>query len=98
MKFVSEDGKVFDSQAECEAWEAGAQARRQQAEEKLRAARCERFNNAIHDCVSGLLYYDRKEDEELTRDDVKEMIASGEISQDHCVEIFRAALARAGVR
>ena len=41
------------------------------------------------DLVSNLLYYDRKEDEELDRDDIANTIRSGRMTVDRMVEHFR---------
>jgi hypothetical protein len=50
----------------------------------------------ILDIISGLckdfLYYDRKEDEDLTRKQLDEAVKSGEINIDEMVEEFRRHL------
>lgn len=46
----------------------------------------------IDDAVSELLYYGRKEDEELPCGDIEAALAAREISVDEMVEAFRAAL------
>jgi hypothetical protein len=47
---------------------------------------------ATSDLVSGLLYYDRKEDEDLPRGAIEEAIEAGEITVDEIVAIFRKEL------
>jgi hypothetical protein len=46
----------------------------------------------VTDLVSSLLYYDRKEDEELTRDDVEVLLESGRITIKEIVEMFEKTL------
>lgn len=46
----------------------------------------------IDDLVSDLVYYDRKEDEELPRGAIKEAVAMGEISIDEMVDKFKSSL------
>ncbi len=48
--------------------------------------------NVTDDLVSGFLFYDRKEDEELPRGKIEEAVKSGEITVDEIVEQFRASL------
>ena len=45
--------------------------------------------NAVTDLVADLLYYDRKEDEDLSVGDIEHEIAIGNISVDAIVETFR---------
>jgi predicted RNA-binding protein associated with RNAse of E/G family len=52
----------------------------------------ELIENAIQDLVIDFLVYDRNEDEELSSDDIKEAVRSGEITVDAMTEIFRAKL------
>lgn len=47
----------------------------------------------ISDLVGDLLYYDRKEDEDLPRGAIEAMVASGEISASEMVALFRDELA-----
>lgn len=42
----------------------------------------------VSDAVSDLLYYDRKEDEDLDRDDVAEMFEKGWITPDEILSWF----------
>lgn len=46
------------------------------------------------DLVAGLLYYDRKEDEELRPDDVKRAIDSGEVTLGDIAKAFKKELKR----
>lgn len=48
--------------------------------------------NAVEDLVSELLYYGRKEDENLPRGRIEEMIRRGEITVDEIVNKFHAEL------
>lgn len=43
----------------------------------------------VSDLVSDLMYYDRKEDEELPRGAIEEAIANYDITLDEIVEKFR---------
>lgn len=49
----------------------------------------ENILNTIDDLCSDFLYYDRKEDEELSFDDIQEAVKSGEITIDEMVERFK---------
>lgn len=51
----------------------------------------------ISDAVSKILYYDRKEDENLPVNAIEESIKSGEVTIDEMVECFRVALIEAGL-
>lgn len=44
--------------------------------------------NTISDLVSSLLYYDRKEDEEMPRGAIEKMIDDGEVTVDEMVAKF----------
>ena len=46
----------------------------------------------IEDAVSDLLYYDRKEDEDLGRGEIEALIYGGHLSVDQVVEWFRKGL------
>ena len=46
------------------------------------------FECAIQDVVSDLLYYDRKEDESLTIEDVKNLFKGGEMTPESAANIF----------
>jgi hypothetical protein len=50
--------------------------------------------DTVTDAVSNLLYYDRKEDEQLPRGAIDEAVRQGEISADEIVEHFRSELER----
>lgn len=52
----------------------------------------ETITNTIKDIVSNLLYYDRKEDEELSVDDINNAFKDGTITIDEAVEIFKNEL------
>lgn len=45
------------------------------------------------DLAAALLYYDRKEDEDLGEGQIEQAIRAGEVSVEEIVEAFRAALA-----
>lgn len=49
----------------------------------------ENILNTIDDLCSDFLYYDRKEDEELSFYDIQEAVKSGEITIDEMVERFK---------
>lgn len=51
----------------------------------------------VQDLVSDLLWYDRKEDEELPRDAIEQMVKRGELTVEEMVSAFEEAL-REGVR
>jgi plasmid maintenance system antidote protein VapI len=46
----------------------------------------------VDDLVGSFLYYDRKEDEELSIDQLNEAIETGEITIDEIVSAFRKGL------
>ena len=46
------------------------------------------FLGLIADSVSNLCYYDRKDDEDLSVDDVEELLTSGEVTLDEILETF----------
>lgn len=48
--------------------------------------------NEICDLVTGFLYYDRKDDEELNAQDLKDAITNGVISINDIVEHFKSQL------
>ena len=48
--------------------------------------------NAVDDMVSGLLYYDRKEDEDLPRGAIELAIKDKDISVDEIAAFFKAKL------
>jgi hypothetical protein len=52
--------------------------------------------DVVDDCVSDLLYYDRKEDEDLPRGEIEKAIQAGEITAqdiaDHFAKVLHAAL------
>jgi len=52
------------------------------------------IENAVEDLVSNLMYYDRKEDEDLPRGKIEEMVEQGLISYDIISEIFKRELKR----
>lgn len=49
---------------------------------------------SINDLVVNFTYYDRKEDEDLSYEDLQAAIEEGEITIDEIVEKFRKQLAR----
>jgi hypothetical protein len=50
------------------------------------------FISELQDSVNDLLYYDRKNDEELSYEDVEQLFATGELHPDDVVEEFKHAL------
>lgn len=57
--------------------------------------RRERIISAVRDLAGALLWYDRKDDEDLVRGDVEAAIAAGEITREEIVEAFATALREA---
>jgi hypothetical protein len=64
--------------------------------ERLRHA----FELTVEDLVSALTYYDRKEDEDLTLDDIAALVRNDWVTADEASEWFRSELAAAfdGIR
>ena len=56
------------------------------------STRRELIEGAIINAVRDLLYYDRKEDEELGTEDIASAIAQGEITEEEMVNVFRKEL------
>jgi len=52
---------------------------------------------AVETAVANLLYYDRKEDEDLPRGEIEAAVAAGELASGEIVDAFRDALHRGGV-
>jgi hypothetical protein len=52
------------------------------------------LKDTVDDLVADLLYYDRKEDEQLSRSDLYRMFANEWISKDEIVRWFKEALDR----
>lgn len=50
------------------------------------------LNNTIDDMVSDLLYYDRKEDEDLPMGKIELMIKNRQTSVDEIVSVFKEKL------
>ena len=48
--------------------------------------------DAVSDLVTGFMYYDRKEDEELPRGSIEEALEMGEVTIDEIVDKFRSVL------
>ena len=48
--------------------------------------------NKVKDLCSDFLYYDRKEDEDLSPEQLRAVVASGEVSVDDMVQQFRECL------
>lgn len=53
-----------------------------------------RIYSAVEDLAGSLLYYDRKEDEDLPRGVIEEAIMNNDITVDSIVEHFKKALLR----
>lgn len=54
--------------------------------------RRETLQNTIDDHVSNLLYYDRKEDEDLPMGTIEEMVEKKEVTVDEMIEWFAVPL------
>ena len=52
------------------------------------------INDVISDMIADFLYYDRKEDDTLTRGMIEEMVKAGELTADEMVEMFRFHLSK----
>lgn len=52
----------------------------------------EKFMSAISDLVSDLFWYNRRNDEELSSDDVHELIKNGEVTRQQVIDAFISAL------
>ena len=50
--------------------------------------------NTISDLVKDFLYYDRKEDEDLSVEDLEKAFNNGEITVDECIDHFGKTLKR----
>ena len=57
----------------------------------------ELLKNALTDLVSNFLYYDRKEDEELTIEDVENLIDTESISKQELINLFDELLTNNGL-
>jgi len=51
-------------------------------------SRRERIINILRDSISDLLYYDRKEDEDLPRGGIEEAVRNGEITVENMITIW----------
>lgn len=60
---------------------------------KNRTAR-DKLAAVVSDMVSDLLYYDRKEDEDLPRGAIDDMVRKGEVQPEEIVQLFRDELFR----
>lgn len=54
--------------------------------------RREKIINVFTDSIIDMLYYDRKEDEDLPRGGIEEAIRAGEITVDEIIKIWSAEL------
>ena len=59
---------------------------------KKEKTRRERIIAILSDSIIDLLYYDRKEDEDLPRGGIEEAIKAGEITVDEMIKIWSAEL------
>ena len=50
------------------------------------------INDTVQDLVSGFLYYDRKEDEELPRGVIESAIKDGIVTEESIVDLFASEL------
>lgn len=60
--------------------------------EKRMSERRQIIENTIRDLVTDFMRYDRKEDENLSAEDIEEAVKSGEVTVDGMVKIFRDEL------
>lgn len=51
--------------------------------------------STVSDLVIDLIYYDRKEDDELPRGAIEQAVKSGEVSIDEMAELFKLKLVEA---
>jgi hypothetical protein len=58
----------------------------------MSATRKQLILNTVEDVVASLMFYDRKEDEELPVGAIEEAIAAGEITVTEMVDCFRSCL------
>lgn len=58
-------------------------------------SRKQKILHAVDDLVTSLMYYDRKEDEELPKGAIEEAVENGEVSREELVERFAAGIRRA---
>lgn len=56
--------------------------------------RRELVKNTLDDCASNFLYYNRKEDEELPRGAIEEMVSKGEVTIAEIIEWFAEPVRR----
>lgn len=49
--------------------------------------------DTAEDLMSNFLYYDRKEDEQLTRGEICDALNAGEVTEDEILAVFRRHLA-----
>ena len=59
---------------------------------KSKPTRRERITNILTDSIIDLLYYDRKEDEDLPKGGIEEAIAAGEITVEEMIAIWSTEL------
>ena len=52
----------------------------------------EEIKNTVEDLVTGFVYYDRKEDEDLSVEDLNKSIDTGETTVKEIVSVFKQAL------
>lgn len=57
--------------------------------------RRQRIINIVTDSIAGMMYYDRKEDEDLPRGAIEEAVAAGEITVEEMVTFWRDELTEA---
>ena len=66
-----------------------------QIKEKVDMSKRESIENTIKDMVTDLLYYDRKEDEDLPRGAIEQAIKDGDITVQDIVALFEHEIHRA---
>lgn len=61
----------------------------------LKVERIKLLKATISDVVADFIYYDRKEDEDLPRDAIEEMIERGDVTVEWIIEEFKTCLLKA---
>lgn len=52
----------------------------------------QKIHGAVEDLVASLLYYDRKEDEDLVLGEIEDAITAGEVTVDELTNVFYRTL------
>jgi hypothetical protein len=81
-----------EAEAEAEGWEVVLWSEEEEEQEGKRNEMKQTILDTISDLCSDFLYYDRKEDEDLTMEQLNEAVKNGEITIDEMVAEFRKHL------